>query len=71
MEDCKIARGRSPWLAAGYYPEGCRIGLNVRHVCRCGSVKGALLILRNTLYPSYSIICYSYTLSVNLLRAII
>jgi hypothetical protein len=33
MEDREIAQGRSPRLAAGYYPEGYRIGLNVRHIC--------------------------------------
>jgi hypothetical protein len=30
MEDRETARGRSPRLAAGYHPEGCRIGSNVR-----------------------------------------
>ncbi len=33
MEDREIARGRSPRLAAGYHPEGCRIGSNVRQYC--------------------------------------
>ena len=32
---CEIARGRSPRLAAGYHPQGCRIGSNVRLLPRC------------------------------------
>ena len=35
MEDRETARGRSPRLAAGYHPRGCRIGSNVRLLPRC------------------------------------
>jgi len=35
VEDREIARGRSPWLAADYYPQGYRIGSNVRLLPRC------------------------------------